>query len=94
MPIGITSDGSQQLTPTATPVGSSTAYPNSSTTTSLSRSSSSPTLEESSDELKRRSTRLKKSNPKYANDIYDTCQFALNVADLISFKEVAKKEEW
>jgi len=96
MPTGITFDAIQQLTPTATAAGSSTTSPDSFSSTSGSRNSSSTTLEESSDEPipLRRSTRLKNSNPKYANDMYTTCQFSFAISDPTHYEEETKKEEW
>ena len=56
----------------------------------------SATQEESSDEVVslRRSTRLRTSNPKYANNLYATCQFAFSISGPLDYKEAAEKEEW
>ncbi|KAA3467261.1 Retrovirus-related Pol polyprotein from transposon TNT 1-94 [Gossypium australe] len=42
----------------------------------------------------RRSARAKKPNPKYVDDTYASCQFALAVSDPIYYEEAAEKEEW
>ncbi|KAH0730413.1 hypothetical protein KY289_001601 [Solanum tuberosum] len=96
MPTGITFDAIQQPIPTATAAGSSTTSPDSFSSTSGSRNSSSTTLEESSDGpiTLRRSTRLKKPNPKYANEMYITCQFSFAISDPTHYEEAVEKEEW
>ncbi|KAH0734683.1 hypothetical protein KY285_010390 [Solanum tuberosum] len=94
MPTGITFDAIQKPTPTATTAGSSTTSPDSFSSTSGSRNSSSTTLEESSDGPipLRRSARLKKPNPKYANDMYTTCQFSFAISDPTHYEEEAKRK--
>ena len=42
----------------------------------------------------RRSTRLKNPNPKYASDMYRTCQFSFAISDPTHYGETAEKEEW
>ena len=56
----------------------------------------STTLEESSEEPipLRRSTRVKKPNPKYVDGTYASCQFALAVSDPLYYEEAVDKEEW
>lgn len=96
IPTGITFDGIQQPTPTATAASSSSTSPDSSSSPSPRRNSSSTTLKESPDEPipLRRSTRPTKPNPKYANDMYTTCQFSFAVSDPTHYGEAAEKEEW
>ncbi|KAF3651721.1 putative chaperonin 60 subunit beta 4, chloroplastic-like [Capsicum annuum] len=96
LPTGITFDGIQQPNATVTATGSSTTSPDSSSSASLSKNSSSTTLEESQAEPipLRRSTRPTKSNPKYANDMYTSCQFSFVVSDPTHYGEAAEKEEW
>ncbi|KAL4353579.1 hypothetical protein GQ457_06G019510 [Hibiscus cannabinus] len=59
-------------------------------------SATSTSLEESSEEQipLRRSTRVRKPNPKYTDDTYASCQFALVVSDPLYYEEAADKEEW
>ncbi|XP_010317373.2 uncharacterized protein [Solanum lycopersicum] len=81
MSIGTTFDAIPQPTTTATTTGS--------------RNTSSTTLEESLDETipLRISTRLKKLNPEYANDMYTTCQISFETSDPTHYEEADKKEE-
>jgi hypothetical protein len=57
-----------------------------------------PTPTNSSTDLEsislRRSTRISKPNPKYTNDFYASCHFALAVSDPQQYGEAAEKEEW
>nr|XP_010317373.1 uncharacterized protein LOC104646074 [Solanum lycopersicum] len=81
MSTGTTFDAIPQPTTTATTTGS--------------RNTSSTTLEESLDETipLRISTRLKKLNPEYANDMYTTCQISFETSDPTHYEEADKKEE-
>ena len=42
----------------------------------------------------RRSTRDRRPNPRYVNNVYTSCAFALLVSDPLCFEEVAKQLEW
>src|SRR5687768_12570707 len=87
MPLGITEDEGKESTSASPPSGSSMELPSSPITA---------THEESADEIipLRRSTGPKKLNPKYANNLYATCQFSLFVSDPLNYEEAAEKEEW
>ncbi|KAH0711345.1 hypothetical protein KY289_007304 [Solanum tuberosum] len=87
MPLALTEDEGNESTPSSSLSGSSV----------VSQSSLiAATHEESSNEIipLRRSTRLKNPNPKYANNLYTSCQFALIVSDPMNYEEAAGKEEW
>lgn len=70
--------------------------PTSSSSSSTMAPETSVTLEETAAETipLRRSTRVKKQNLKYPNNVYTSCQFALAISDPLFHEEAAKKEEW
>ena len=85
MPLEYTEEEEEGSTPASSLSGSSMECP---------KSPISATHEVSLDGIVplRRSTRLRMPNPKYANNLYATCQFSFSVSDPLNYEEAAEKE--